>query len=177
MYIKHNDYELVYLIKEGSNKARELLFDKYGVLIRKIYREGFYSQKYHLFDFLQEGFLVLEKVIYSFNMNYTFNFYSYFTLCFSRRLLRLNITGDVIFNEKSVKYKFVDTVDVKTNLIRKLIEREIENEDDLTKKIINECIFENLSVHSFCSKYDLNYTNTYYLYRKIRLKLEKILTN
>ena len=177
MYVNYNDYELIYLIKEGSIPAKNYMFNKYSLLIKKIYREGYYRQTYQLLDFLQEGLLILEKVIYNYDNDFSYSFFNYFKLCFSRRLSRLNINGEIVLNERRVKYKFVDSIDVKSNSVKKLIEREIENEDELTKRVINECIFENLSIQSFCLKYDLDYTNTYYLFRKIRLKLEKILTN
>ena len=177
MYISHNDYELVYLIKEGCIQAKELLFEIYGVLIKKIHREGFYYNKYPLLDFLQEGLLILEKVIYNYNIGFSYSFYNYFILCFSRRLARLHVSEDIMLCEKRVKYKFIDTVDVKTNSVRKLIERAIEDEDEISKKLIYECFLENLSIQSFCVKYNLDYAKTYYAYRKIRFKLEKILTN
>ena len=177
MYINHNDYELIYLIKEGVVPARKVLFDKYSVLLKKIYKEGFYYKKYQMYDFIQEGLLILNKVIYSYSLEFNYNFYNYFKLCFARRLSRLSMTKEIAFYEDRVKYKFVDVIDVKTNSIKKMIEREIENEDDITKLIVSECIFENLSIQSFCFRHNLDYTNTYYLYRKIRLKLEKILTN
>ena len=121
--------------------------------------------------------VILNKVIYSYSLEFCNNFYNYFKLCFIRRLSRLSYTKEIAFCDNRVKYKFIDVVDVKTNSIRKLIEREIKDEDDITKRIVSECIFENLSIQSFCLRYDLDYTNTYYLYRKIRLKLEKLLTN
>ena len=177
MYINYNDYELIYLIKEGSAPAREVLFGKYSILLKKIYKEGFYYKIYQLYDFIQEGLLILNKVIYSYSLEFNYNFYSYFKLCFARRLSRLSETKEISLYENRVKYKFIDVVDIKTNSLKKIIEREIKDEDEITKRIVSECIFENLSIQSFCFRYNLDYTNTYYLYRKIRLKLEKILTN
>ena len=78
MYVNHNDYELVYLIKDGNVPAKEYLFKKYSVLIKKIYREGFYNLRYQLFDFMQEGFIILEKVITSYDFSFNFSFYNSF---------------------------------------------------------------------------------------------------
>ena len=92
MYVNYNDYELIYLIKEGSTQAREILFNKYSVLLKKIYKEGFYYKIYQMHDFIQEGLLILNKVIYSYSLEFSYNFYNYFKLCFARRLSRLSLT-------------------------------------------------------------------------------------
>ena len=177
MYANYNDNELIYLIKDGNSLAKEYLFNKYSILIKKIYRDGFYRYKCQLYDFLQEGLLVLERVINTYNEIYRFSFFSYFKVCFTRRLIRLNETKDITFLDERVKYHFTDAKDEQINPLQKIIEYSIKDEDELTKLIIKECILENFSLTSFCIKYNLNYNETYIMYRKIRLKLEKILTN
>ena len=177
MYVKYNDYELIYLIKEGSEEARRYFFMKYSTLVNKIYREGLYYKKYYYSDFLQEGLMILEKTIESYNSNYTFDFYNYFKLCFSRRLMRVERQGSLMICEKNVGFKMIDTVDKSTNSLINRVEKTIQEEDEFTKKIIKECLFDNLSLKTFCKKYDLDYQKTYYLYRKIKSKLENLLTN
>ena len=90
MYINYNDYELIYLAKENSETAKKILFDKYSTLISKMYREGFYYQKYHYSDFLQEGLMILETTINNYKNDYDVSFYNYFKICFARRLKRIN---------------------------------------------------------------------------------------
>ena len=36
MYINYNDYELIYLINDGSEKALKVLFEKYSIYIKKM---------------------------------------------------------------------------------------------------------------------------------------------
>ena len=177
MYVKYNDYELIYLIKEGSERAKKYFFMKYTSLIQKLYREGFYSRKYYFSDFLQEGLMILEKTINHYNPKFTFDFYHYFKLCFSRRLIRLNSQGDMLVSEKRVYYKMLDTVDVNANYLRHKVERAFKDDDELSKKIIKECLFNNSSIQTFCQKRNLDYQKTYYLYRKIKSNLENLLTN
>ena len=177
MYVRYNDNELVYLSKDGNVPAKEYLFKKYSVLIKKLYREGYYYTRYQMYDFIQEGLLILEKVINSYDFNYKFTFYKYFVICFTRRLSRLNKTSDISLSERHVKYRCDDIVDSKNTGLKKIIEHSMKTEDELTKLIIKECLFENLSINSFCIKYNLEYNETYSIYRKIRLKLEKLLTN
>ena len=177
MYINYNDNELIFLLKDGSERAKSILFKKYSILISKMYKEGFYYKRYHYSDFLQEGLIILEKALISYNDDFEHSFYNYFKICFSRRLSRLNHQSDTVLCERGVKYQNPDSIYIYENNLISIIEKEFEDEDELTKKILQECIIDNCSLKSFCKQYNLNYPNTYYLYRKIRLKLEKMLTN
>ena len=176
MYINFNDFELLYLVKEGSEKAKTLLFDKYSTLIKKIYREGFYYQRYHYSDFLQEGLMVLENVVCNYKNHYEVTFYNYFKICFARRLKRINSQNDLRICEKVVKYRVTDIKDINDNKLRHILEKECEKEPEIIKKILNECVIGNYSLNRFCEENNLNYRKIYYLYTKMRLKLEKILT-
>ena len=89
----------------------------------------------------------------------------------------MNSQSDLVFFEREVKYKNLEIGYTKNNTLIHLIEREFKDEDELTKKILYECIIENCSLKTFCDQNNLNYANTYYQYRKIRLKLENLLTN
>ena len=176
MYINYNDYELIYLAKENSETAKKILFDKYSTLISKMYREGFYYQKYNYSDFLQEGLMILETTINNYKNDYDVSFYNYFKICFARRLKRINSQTDLRICESNVKYKFIDVKDENENKLKYIIEKECEKEPEIVRKIINECIIENYSLNKFCEENNLNYRKTHYLFTKIRLKLEKILT-
>ena len=58
----YNDYELLYLIREGSEFALNYLFKKYDVLIYKI-ATSFYPKGDKFEDLLQEGRMVLYNSI------------------------------------------------------------------------------------------------------------------
>ena len=176
MYINYNDYELMYLAQEGSEKAKRLLFDKYSNLIMKIFREGYYYKIYNYSDFLQEGLLILESTINSYDKSFDYSFYNYFKLCFARRVNRIKKQKGLLICETPVKYKSKDFCNFTDSKLRYLIQKEFEKESEIIKKILSECILENCSVKTFCKENNLDYRKIQYLYTKIRLKLEKILT-
>ena len=70
----------------------------------------------------------------------------------------------------------IDVKDLNDNKLKYLVKKEYEKESELVRKILEECILENCSLNTFCQENNLDYRKTYYLYTKIRLKLEKILT-
>ena len=77
MYLGWNDYELIYLIKEGNELALNLMYHKYSNFIRIKARElGF--RGFDLDDCIQEGLLLLTKAIKTFNNDYNKSFWSYF---------------------------------------------------------------------------------------------------
>lgn len=176
MYINYNDYELMYLTREGSEAAKKLLYDKYANLIMKIYREGYYYKKYNYSDFQQEGLMILEAAIKKYDEKFNYSFFHYFKLCFVRRLNRINNQTGLLLCEMNVSYKMTDTKDRTDNKLKYIIRKEYETEPILIRKIVEECILENCSLNTFCEENNLDYRKTYYLYTKIRLKLEKILT-
>ena len=49
MYVNYNDYELIYLVKEGITPARKVLFDKYSILLKKMFKEGYYYKIYSIY--------------------------------------------------------------------------------------------------------------------------------
>ena len=87
MYVNHNDYELIYLIKEGNVAAKDFLFKKYTSLIKKMYRDGYYAKRFLMLDFMQEGFLILEKVV---ALNSSNNHVEY-TYDSKRRVTKVNL--------------------------------------------------------------------------------------
>ena len=75
-----NDYELIYLVQEGSEIALDLLYHKYYIYINKMV--GKYNiPKYKKEDLVQEGLDALFVSIKNFNPNkYDKTFFNYFKL-------------------------------------------------------------------------------------------------
>jgi RNA polymerase sporulation-specific sigma factor len=81
-----NDYELVYLIQNESDEvALEYLFKKYHKLIWKHVHIMNLSSMEHD-DFYQEGLLILNKAIQTFNPDKNKSFTRYFELILRRHL-------------------------------------------------------------------------------------------
>ncbi len=86
-YPKHNDYEIINLIREGNNEALELMFDKYSRLIsKKIYKFNLYRE---YDDMFQEGMMILYKSIKAFNESYQKSFTRYFELNLERKFMTI----------------------------------------------------------------------------------------
>lgn len=84
----YNDYELIYLIKERSDEALEIMFAKYEKLIyTKIYK--YYFHKIAFEDCVQEGRLVLLKALKLYSDNSKKTFMRYFELLLERKLIDL----------------------------------------------------------------------------------------
>ncbi len=82
-----NDYELIYLIREGNEAAEHLIYKKYNAFIFKCIKE-FNVFKCYYDDFYQEGLLALSQTIETFNMNIDCSFYSYLQIIIKRRFVR-----------------------------------------------------------------------------------------
>ncbi len=120
MYLGWNDYELIYLIREGNDRALNLMYHKYTNFIRlKAYEVGFRGMSVD--DCIQEGLILLTKAIKIFNDNFNKSFWSYYNLILKRRLWRLkrednsnsyleitlDVEDDNTFKEKVLEYSSI----------------------------------------------------------------------
>ena len=90
-YKDYNDYELVYLIKEGDELSYEILHTKYHPVIAKMAKFYYiYNQSIGLDyeDLYQEGICGLENALKDYDGN-TSLFYTYAVLCIRREIERL----------------------------------------------------------------------------------------
>lgn len=85
---KYNDYELLYLISEGSEEAEEILYNKYSFLINKRIN-AFRIKKRYRDDFFQEGLMCLNNAINSYCDLYNKTFTKFFDLILQRRFIYL----------------------------------------------------------------------------------------
>lgn len=114
-YKNVNDYEVMYMIRENDEEARNLMFQKYHPSIKKIaYKYYDFAKKCgsELEDLIQEGMIALNKAIDSYQESSGVLFYTYVTLCIERHLitycrnissyrhasLNNNVGDDILFN-------------------------------------------------------------------------------
>lgn len=155
MYIKYNDNELIYLIEEGSNKALEVMFDKYEHLITSIVKESYpYGDKAN--DLIQEGRMVLFDCIRFFNCSYNISFYTYFYISLKRKLSReFNndyYKGYIPFHENI--YSKQESYINKDLLI---IYGRLYKDDNLAIILLNEYFLGNNSLRNIAKKYGIDY--------------------
>ncbi len=90
MYNDENDYELLYLIKEENEDAKEVFFEKYRPLV-EMKANKFYSMYknngYELNDLIQEGMLALNSAIKDYEHEKDVKFNTFANVCIDRQLL------------------------------------------------------------------------------------------
>lgn len=92
-YKKLNDYELIYLIKEKNEEARNILLEKYQPIIKSMansYYKKNISKGIELDDFLQEGYYSFFKAIDTFKEDKNVLFYTYVVKCLERAMSSFN---------------------------------------------------------------------------------------
>ncbi len=179
MYVNVNDFELLYLIKDGNSYAYNFMFKKYEHLISKIYYDNKLLQKILYCDFMQEGYMCLDKAIKTYNEKYECGFYSYFLIILKRRSIRLIQNGSLYLKESSTVYqdeRFFKSKKYKYILIDSL-KKDLNLKENIDKDLFEECIINNVKVIKIAEKYNLDYGIVYFKYKKIKTKIEKILTN
>lgn len=88
-YQDYNDYELISLAQELNEDATEILYQKYKpLIINKSLRYFNYlkTKGFDLSDLIQEGYIILDYAIKTFNQNNDNIFYTYFIACLDNHL-------------------------------------------------------------------------------------------
>lgn len=174
-YAGYNDYELIYLVNEGSEPALNVLYQKYAIYINKV--AGKYVPRGDKrSDLIQDGLMLLNQSIKKYNPNLQASFYTYFSIVLKRGFSRI-LSGSYYFTKELSDNDLVlreadsfnKTFDV--DILRKYLTKDID------KKIYDECILGNLSIKGFANIYNLEYSLVYRRRKTILLRLKKILTN
>lgn len=101
MEYEYNDYELIYLIKEGIEEAVELVLEKYEPLIKNTasyYINCFGRKKVDYDDLLQEGRLGLIQAIRGFSDKKEALFYTFAVLCIKGRMINFMLHNNRLKN-------------------------------------------------------------------------------
>ena len=99
MYNKENDNELIYLVSESNEDAKELIYEKYRPIIEmkaKKYVKFVVSKGYDMNDLIQEGMIGLTQAINDFKEQKNVQFQTFANLCIYRKIFSFirNITRD-----------------------------------------------------------------------------------
>ena len=84
-----NDYELLYMIKEENEDAKELFYAKYKPLVEmkaQKYYEYVKNKGYELNDLVQEGMMGLTNAINDYEENKDIKFITFANICVERQL-------------------------------------------------------------------------------------------
>ena len=99
MYNKENDNELIYLVSESNEDAKELIYEKYKPIIEmkaKKYVKFVASKGYDMNDLIQEGMIGLTQALNDFKEQKNVQFQTFANLCIDRKIFSFirNITRD-----------------------------------------------------------------------------------
>ncbi len=87
MFLEHNDFEIISLIREGNDEALALMFEKYTPLIyKKIDR---YNLNFDRDDMYQEGLMILHKTLIKYDDTYRKTFTRFFELNLDRMYITI----------------------------------------------------------------------------------------
>lgn len=89
-YKKINDYEVVYMVRENDEEAREIIFNKYIPIVRRIASDYLALAKMARIeyeDLVQEGLIALNEAINKYNERSGVLFYTFLCVCIERRIL------------------------------------------------------------------------------------------
>ena len=89
-YKKINDYEVVYMVRENDEGAREIIFNKYIPIVRRIASDHLALAKMARIeyeDLVQEGLIALNEAINKYNERSGVLFYTFLCVCVERRIL------------------------------------------------------------------------------------------
>lgn len=137
MYNKENDNELIYLVSESNEDAKELIYEKYRPIIEmkaKKYVKFVVSKGYDMNDLIQEGMIGLTQAINDFKEQKNVQFQTFANLCIDRKIFSFirnitrdkhrllnesisidenNINPEEIFIERETKYELFNKIDEK----------------------------------------------------------------
>ena len=150
----YNDFELVSLIRENNEEAREILYNKYKPIIVKkstdqIYKLGSYGMEIN--DLIQEGYIGLDNAINCFNEKENTSFYTFALLCIDRQIItyikkntnnKAMVLNDAINLDDGKEYLFRDNTDIEGSFINKEDAKEFINLicdslSDIEKKVFS----------------------------------------
>lgn len=90
MYSNENDYELLYLVAEENEAAKDIFYEKYRPLVEMKAAKYFSYVKnkgYELNDLLQEGMIGLSQAIKDFKEQKNVKFATFASVCIERQIL------------------------------------------------------------------------------------------
>lgn len=150
---EYNDYELIYLINEKNEDAKEFLYKKYSPLIHKEInrvKKVAFSNGVNLSDLTQEAMLAFTNAIYSYDEAEDAKFITFATLCIRRKLSsyinksktnknRIILNRTVINSNDETGYKFRTSISdsskdpLKNIIVSEKLEETYKNFDKLSK--------------------------------------------
>lgn len=132
-----NDSELVYMINENSEDAKDVLYSKYSALIHKELnrvRPKAYALGVEWSDLMQEALLGFSNAINTYDESADVKFITYATLCIRRKIINF-LEKHATYKNKAISNAF--SIDDDDSMIAKNI-KDIDGREPLNSIITNE---------------------------------------
>ncbi|MGI6360511.1 MAG: sigma-70 family RNA polymerase sigma factor [Acholeplasmatales bacterium] len=167
MYKAYNDYELLYMVKEGDTVALDILLKKYELFIYKKVYSFFYHDESG--DYFQEGVLCLYKAIETFDESYNKTFMRYFEVIINRHFIN-------IYKKNKRYYEMLESY--RNELLIEETENKIIEEDikiifksSLEQKVYEMFYLNNKKVKEIAEELNLEVKQIYNAIYRIKSKL------
>ena len=174
----YNDYELLYLVGEGCERALNLLYHKYNIYVNKVV-SSFVSNTDKRNDLVQEGLMVVHKCITSYTDKSKIPLFWYIKISLTRRFMYLVTTTDYyrskfVLCDSNYMYSIGDKDRAKYRYLR---DGTRFFSDKLDLIIYKEHLIEGLSIKALCEKYNVKYHKVVQRRKSMLEEMKKILTN
>ena len=166
-----NDYELLYLINEGSEPALNLMYHKYYIYINKIVGQV-KIPRYKREDLVQEGVDVFFASIKNYNPDkYNKTFFNYFKINLERKIYK-SLNQSTYYNPNFIleENEFVDERSAPSKIItkyRSLLKDEIDVE------LFENCMLNDMPITVLAVIIGVEYKQLYYKYKCLCERLKK----
>lgn len=176
IFKNYNDYELLYLYKEGNPKALELLIEKYTILTNKLLIT--YDIEFKE-DIRQDCIMVILNCIRRYDMNSKASFYTYTKVAIINRIFQykkeLELESEALRHVKITNHNSRMIISKELSFIHERI-RLILKDDEILLTIYKNCIIGNVSIKDISLVLNKKYDYIYYKYKYIISELKKLLT-
>ncbi len=177
IYRGYNDYELLYLAKEQNEEALNLLFQKYDKLIIK--KAHSFKNIFDLEDLCQEGKMILNKAIQTFDELYNKTFTRYFEMLIEHRFIDLvrkrqrELKNIEIDNEKIESYQLKGTEQINSLILNEMIDLNYRKLSEFEQQVFEYKYLRNmkvLEISNYLDTYPVNISNAL---QRIKKKIKK----
>lgn len=165
----YNDFELLYLAKEGSEEAIEIILEKYKMLVFRLIKDFNVETKMKE-DFIQEGLLMINKAINCYDAYSKMTFTKFVEMLIYRRfidLMRKNKKETIVPIEK-IDYIFQDVE--KENRLLETSNFAYDNLSKFEYQVYQMKNIEGLTCKQISQKLDVNIKKVYSAVDRIKKK-------
>lgn len=166
-YRDYNDYELIYMIRDGDSNSYNILFEKYIPVMKSIaysYYKDYKDYGFDYDDFTQEVYIAFNNAISQFKEEKNILFYTFSVVCMRRALL--TFCRKITCGRKNISQRY--TVNIDDVVVRE--ESNIDNYYNYIERAdLVKCMILKLDVEESCIL-ELRYNG--FTYKEISVLLD-----